>query len=154
MDDEPINLDVIRGILKADYSIKAAINGERALRIMERTRPDLILLDIMMPDMDGYEVCRRLKANPATCEIPIIFLTAMIAPEAEAKGLALGAADYITKPISPPVLQARIQTQLNLKRARERLSRQKKRLQNERDLVESIVAGMRSADKIDGRNLR
>ena len=115
VDDTPGNIDVLSNILKEDYRIKAALNGEKALKIASaEPRPDMILLDVMMPDMDGYEVCRRLKANPLTAGIPVIFITAMNTDEDEARGLQLGAVDYITKPINPAITQARIRTHLAL----------------------------------------
>ena len=116
VDDTPDNLKVMSALLKDLYRVKIANGGEKALVIAESdTPPDLILLDIMMPEMDGYEVCKRLKANRKTKEIPVIFLTAMTAAEDEEKGLKLGAVDYITKPISPPVVMARVETHLKLK---------------------------------------
>ncbi|MDT8445801.1 MAG: response regulator [bacterium] len=115
VDDTPENIDVLKGLLSGDYKIKAAINGERALKIASSDQPpDLILLDIMMPGMDGYEVCRRLKAEPKTAPIPVIFLTAKAETADEEAGLKLGAVDYITKPISPPIVKARVATQLAL----------------------------------------
>jgi len=116
VDDTPDNLALMSALLKNTYRVKVANHGDKGLRIATSvTPPDLILLDVMMPDIDGYEVCRRLKADPRTCHIPVIFLTARSEPEDEQKGLALGAADYITKPISPPILLARVATQLTLK---------------------------------------
>lgn len=116
VDDTPDNLTLISSLLEDDYDIKVATNAEKALRIATSERPpDLILLDIMKPEIDGYEVCRRLKNNSATRDIPIIFLTARSEIEDEQKGLELGAVDYITKPISPPILMARVKTQLSLK---------------------------------------
>ena len=116
VDDTPDNLTLMSGLLKDDYKVKVANNGEKALKIAAAENPpDLILLDIMMPDMDGYEVCRRLKAEPRTCDIPVIFLTAKAEVDVEKKGLELGAVDYITKPISPPIVMARVKTQLTLK---------------------------------------
>ncbi|MEO5362649.1 MAG: response regulator [Magnetococcus sp. DMHC-8] len=124
VDDTPENIDVLSGILRADYKVKAALNGEKALRIaVSDPRPDMILLDVMMPVMDGYEVCRRLKANPATAPIPVIFVTAKIEVEDEKKGLELGAVDYITKPISPPIVELRVRTQLALYDQRRELER-------------------------------
>lgn len=103
VDDTPENIDVLDGLLSDEYKIKIAVNGEKALKIAEASpQPDLILLDIMMPGMDGYEVCEKLKANPTTKNIPVIFLTAKTEVEDETKGFQLGAVDYITKPISPP----------------------------------------------------
>ncbi|MDH3547969.1 MAG: SpoIIE family protein phosphatase [Gammaproteobacteria bacterium] len=121
VDDTPENLDVVKGILATDYMVKAAINGEMALKIVEKAPPDLILLDIMMPGMSGYEVCEQLKANPDTRDIPVIFLTAMEQTTDEAKGFDLGAADYITKPVNPPILQARVRTHLALKQSMDEL---------------------------------
>jgi len=118
VDDTPENLQLMSALLKDLYRVKIANGGERALKIAAgEGAPDLILLDIMMPEMDGYEVCRRLKADPATREIPVIFLTAKSEVADEEKGFALGAVDYITKPISPPLVMARVRTQLALKAA-------------------------------------
>ena len=120
VDDTPDNLSLMGGLLKDQYKVKVANSGERALEIVaDADKPDLILLDIMMPEMDGYEVCRRLMANPNTRDIPVIFLTAMATVEDEQKGLEMGAADYITKPISPPIVLARIRTQLLLKASKD-----------------------------------
>ncbi len=111
VDDTPANLSLMTGLLRDDYKVKAAIDGEKALRIAQASPPpDLILLDIMMPGMDGYEVCRRLKADPVTRDIPVIFLTAKSGIEDEKMGLDLGAVDYITKPISPPIVMARVRS--------------------------------------------
>ena len=115
VDDIADNIDVLSGVLRPEYKVKAALNGERALAIAAGpNKPDMILLDIMMPDMDGYEVCRRLKADPATASIPVIFVTAKDQTEDEKMGLELGAVDYITKPISPAIVRARVKTQLAL----------------------------------------
>jgi putative two-component system response regulator len=114
VDDTPENIDVLVGTLKNDYHVKAATNGEKALQLVQAAPPDIILLDIMMPGIDGYEVCRRLKADYTTRHIPVIFITARIAVEDELRGLELGAVDYITKPISPPIVQARVKTHLAL----------------------------------------
>lgn len=115
VDDEPANIDLLVECLKDAYNVKAATRGERALRIARSGEPpDMILLDIMMPDMDGFEVCRQLKADLSTRHIPIIFITAKIGLDDEIRGLELGAVDYITKPISPPIVQARVHTQLAL----------------------------------------
>ncbi len=116
VDDTPDNISLMCMLLENDYHLKVANCGERALSIAaSATPPDLILLDIQMPEMDGYEVCRRLKANPATRDIPVIFITAKSSVEDEQKGLELGAEDYITKPISPPILLGRVRNHLALK---------------------------------------
>lgn len=118
VDDTPENISLMSALLKDDYKVKVANNGEKALRIARsETSPDLILLDIMMPGMDGYEVCRLLKADAATCDIPVMFITARTEMEDEKHGLDLGAEDYITKPISPPIFMARVKTHLKLKAA-------------------------------------
>ena len=115
VDDIADNIDVLSGVLRPEFKVKAAVNGERALAIARGpARPDMILLDIMMPRMDGYEVCRRLKADPATAAIPVIFVTAKDQTEDERRGLELGAVDYITKPINPAIVLARVRTQLAL----------------------------------------
>ncbi|MBF0218482.1 MAG: two-component system response regulator [Gammaproteobacteria bacterium] len=125
VDDEPFNISLLRDVLKAEYRLVAARNGEQALkRALDQPRPDLILLDIMMPEMDGYAVCRRLLANPDTAVIPIIFITAMNDEHDETLGFELGAVDYITKPISPPIVRARVRTQLALAHARAELADQ------------------------------
>lgn len=124
VDDTPENLDVLKGILIPQYSVKGAINGPMALKIAEKQLPDLILLDIMMPGMDGYEVCRQLKNNPLTCDIPVIFITAKTTVEDEKRGFEIGAVDYITKPVSPPIVQERVKTHLTLKEARDYLKQQ------------------------------
>jgi putative two-component system response regulator len=116
VDDSPDNIALLSSLLKGVYRVKAATAGEKALEIaVGDDAPDLILLDIIMPDMDGYEVCQRLKRNPKTAEIPVIFLTAKSEAVDEEKGLGLGAVDYIAKPISPPIVMARIKTHLHLK---------------------------------------
>ncbi|WED22898.1 two-component system response regulator [Vibrio sp. JC009] len=115
VDDTPENIDVLVGILKADYKIKVARNGETALKLAaKQPQPDLILLDIMMPGIDGYQVCEKLKSELNTRHIPVIFVTAKISPEDELKGLELGAVDYIAKPISPPIVKQRVRTHLSL----------------------------------------
>jgi sigma-B regulation protein RsbU (phosphoserine phosphatase) len=125
VDDTPANIKVLMETLKEDYRIVAAVNGERALQLAaSEPNPDIILLDVMMPEMDGYEVCAKLKADAKTRDIPIIFVTAMSDTQDETKGLELGAVDYITKPISPPVVSARVKNQLELKQAREILKNQ------------------------------
>jgi len=132
VDDTPDNLSLMSGLLKDLYKVKIANNGERALKVtLTGTPPDIILLDIMMPVMDGYETCRQLKANPVTKDIPVIFLTAKAEVEDEMKGFALGAVDYITKPISPPVVMARVQTHLELKWVRDYLKNQNEFLEAE-----------------------
>ena len=116
VDDTPDNLTLMSGLLRDHYKGKVANHGERAMKIATSDDPpDLILLDIMMPEIDGYEVCQRLKQDPRTQNIPVIFLTAKSDVQDETRGLELGAVDYITKPISPPIVLARVKAQLELK---------------------------------------
>ncbi|MDA8383704.1 MAG: diguanylate cyclase [Betaproteobacteria bacterium] len=116
VDDSPENLTVLGALLRTDYTIRVATDGEKALRIAQSGEPpDLILLDIMMPGVNGYEVCRRLKDDPRTESIPVIFLTAMTHERDEVKGFEAGAVDYITKPFSPVVVRARVRTHVELK---------------------------------------
>ena len=122
VDDTPENISVISALLNDSYKVKIATSGARGLSIARSDAPpDLILLDIMMPEMDGYQVCSRLKADAGTADIPVIFLTAKSEIEDETRGLDLGAMDYITKPISPPILLARVRNHLELKTARDLL---------------------------------
>lgn len=145
VDDTPENLDVVKGILTPEYVVKAAVNGKMALKIAQAQPPNLILLDIMMPGMDGYEVCTALKADTKTRDIPVIFLTAMDQTRDETKGFELGAADYIMKPVSPPVLEARVKTHLALKQNMDELQKaygvikgQKERMQEELNVGREI----------------
>ncbi|WP_323016952.1 two-component system response regulator [Castellaniella sp.] len=119
VDDEPTNLQVLRHTLQADYRLLFAKDGPAALALLQTDRPDLILLDIMMPGMSGYDVCAILKNDAGTQSIPIIFVTALNDAADEHKGLELGAVDYITKPFSPPIVQARVRTHLSLVQATE-----------------------------------
>ena len=114
VDDEPANIDILLGILGPYYDVKVAPSGTIALKITQQFTPDLILLDIMMPGMDGFEVCKKLKANEALSHIPVIFVTALTQGEDEEKGFKLGAVDYITKPVSPSITLARVKTHISL----------------------------------------
>lgn len=122
VDDTPENVEVLAGILRGQYQVKVALNGPKALQLAQSNPgPDLVLLDVMMPEMDGHEVCRRLKSLPETRAIPVIFVTAKTEVADEAKGFELGAVDYISKPISPAIVLARVRTHLALKQARDRM---------------------------------
>lgn len=155
VDDTPENIDVIKGVLRNDYQIRPAISGELALRLARvAPQPELILLDIMMPDMDGYEVLRRLKADPQTADIPVIFVTALVHIRDEVQGLDLGAVDYIGKPFSPPIVRARVKTHLALTRARRQLAEQNQRLMQERRLLEDVLTRLRETDRFDPSHLR
>ena len=132
-DDVPENLDIIKNALPPDYNLKAAVNGRLALNIAKNKEVDLILLDVRMPEMDGYEVCQRLQENPGTANIPIIFLTGQDTISDEALGLEMGAVDFIRKPINPNILKKRIDTQLELQATRKKLRMHNNYLE---DLVE------------------
>lgn len=141
VDDTPENIQVLMETLKDQYTIVAAINGEKALKMaMAEPRPDLILLDIMMPGMDGYEVCRRLKAEEQVLDIPIIFVTAKTEVEDETLGFELGAVDYITKPFSIPVVKARMKAHLDLKRLRDLEAIQRAKLEAVLGMLNSELA--------------
>ena len=114
VDDEPSGIVLLKGMLSKQYKYLGATDGLTALELALKHRPDLILLDVGMPDMDGYEVCLALKENPATASIPVIFLTTPAESEDMAKGFNLGAVDYITKPFRAPELNARVNTHLQL----------------------------------------
>ena len=144
VDDTPDNIVLITEMLRDEYKMKASPNGEAALRVAHsQHRPDLILLDVMMPGMDGYEVCRRLRADPATADIPVIFQTALSDSNDEVRGLELGAVDYITKPINPHKLRARVATHLALAEARRQLEQQNEALRQAAELREDVDRIMR-----------
>ena len=124
VDDTQSNLEVLLGILSDDYDVRVALDGEKALRLVGRIQPHLILLDVMMPQMDGYEVCRRIRAMEDMRDVPILFLTARNDDESETAGLSLGAVDYIIKPFNPEVIKFRIRNQLEFKQHRDLLKRQ------------------------------
>jgi len=115
VDDEPFNLSLMDGILSRDYIIQTSSNGQEALNLASANPPDLILIDVMMPVMDGFEVCRRLKDNTATSHVPVIFITAKNEVKDEELGFAVGASDFIHKPISAPIVAARVRTHLKIK---------------------------------------
>ncbi|MBF0383219.1 MAG: hybrid sensor histidine kinase/response regulator [Magnetococcales bacterium] len=139
VDDERLNINLLNNMLKDRYTIKVALNGEQALeRALSAPRPDMVLLDIKMPGMDGYEVCKRLKANPETDDIPIIFITALSQDEDEKKGLELGAVDYIAKPLRPPIILERIKTHLGLKHMRMALAARNAELEKMLKLRETM----------------
>jgi sigma-B regulation protein RsbU (phosphoserine phosphatase) len=156
VDDTPINLGVISGALKDSYRTKVATNGEKALSIASgEEKPDLILLDVMMPGMDGYEVCRRLKANPDTRDIPVIFLTGQTGTDDETKGFEVGAVDYIHKPFSEAVVKARVRTHLMLREAHEQIAKQLVAINIELEMARQIQLSIlpRSTPKLQGLDI-
>lgn len=132
VDDEKFYIDVLVNLLQDDYRVSIAKNGEAALkRTLSATPPDLILLDVLMPGIDGYEVCRQLKADERTARIPVIFLTVKSEVDDEVRGFELGAVDYITKPMSPPIVMTRVKNHLMLTQARKILEDQKETLRQQ-----------------------
>jgi sigma-B regulation protein RsbU (phosphoserine phosphatase) len=156
VDDTPINIGVISGALKDSFATKVATSGEKALAIASgKDKPDLILLDIMMPEMDGYEVCRRLKADPDTRDIPVIFLTSQTEAEDETKGFEVGAVDYIHKPFSAAVVKARVRTHLMLREAHAQIARQLIEINTELEMARQIQLSIlpSSTPKITGMDI-
>ena len=123
VDDDPNNVRLLASIFDQDYDILFALNGVEAIDISLRERPDLIILDVMMPDLDGYTVCKTIKNHPHTKDIPIVFLTAHCDAEEEIRGLEMGAADFISKPFYPKIVKIRVSNQIELKYAREKLTK-------------------------------
>jgi len=167
VDDTPENIHVLMEALKDDYAIVAATNGEKALEVAQKEpRPDLILLDVMMPGMDGYEVCQRLSAIDETMKIPVIFVTALSEAGDEARGLDLGAVDYITKPFNTTLVKSRVRNQMELKRYRDDLEEtvafrtrellettaEKEKLESELRVARSLQMAMVPAGRAVGEN--
>ena len=119
VDDVPSNVQVLHQILTTKYAVSFATSGHKAIQLAGSLLPDIVLLDIKMPDLNGYEVCRRLKAEPLTKDIPIIFITALQETHDETAGFAAGGVDFITKPVSAPIVQARVATHVELKQQRD-----------------------------------
>ena len=141
VDDTPSNIDILVGLLKVDFDLKVAGRGAKALEIIASgTRVDLVLLDVMMPEMDGYEVCRRIRANPASADLPVIFLTAKSEVDDVVHGLDLGAQDYLAKPFRAPELLARVRTQLTLSAQRQEIASRNAELKEMLHLVSHDVA--------------
>ncbi|MEI6413093.1 MAG: SpoIIE family protein phosphatase [Pseudomonadota bacterium] len=144
VDDAVENLQILMAGFREDYSIAGTLSGEKALTLASLSPPpDLILLDVMMPGMDGFEVCRRLKSNPGTVDIPVIFITALHDEESEVRALAVGGVDFITKPIQPVVVKARVKTHLALRTAYRALAASHAQMGWERELIEDILLAMR-----------
>lgn len=139
VDDSETNIDLLLEVLGDEYIVSVALDGENALKIVERYTPDLILLDIMMPGMDGYEVCKRIKSNEKTNKIPILFITAMDQDDNEAKGLDLGALDYIKKPFNPKLIKARVRNHIELKNYRDNLEKLVKERTHELVLTQEVT---------------
>jgi sigma-B regulation protein RsbU (phosphoserine phosphatase) len=156
VDDTPTNLGVISGALTDTYKTKVATNGQKALALASGAeKPDLILLDVVMPEMDGYEVCTRLKADPATREIPVIFLTGQTSVEDETRGFSVGGVDYVHKPFSPAIVKARVHSHILLREARAQLARQLDVLNTELEMAHQIQLSIlpHELPKLPGLNI-
>lgn len=125
VDDHPNNIHLLGAILRKEHRILYATNGRDALATAQNDHPDLILLDIQMPDMDGFQVCEQLKSTAQTRHIPVILVTGMVDTDSETRGFACGAVDFLTKPVNPPVVQAKVRTQLLLQQQRDELAQTK-----------------------------
>ncbi|MCK6551898.1 response regulator [Myxococcota bacterium] len=148
VDDVPENLTILGGILEGDYDVRVATDGARALAIVESANPpDLVLLDVMMPGLSGHEVCRRIKASPRRADVPIIFVTALGEAEDEQHGLELGAIDYLTKPVVPAIVSARVKNHLELAAARATLAKQNETL--EREVQRRTAALVRAHEELE-----
>jgi sigma-B regulation protein RsbU (phosphoserine phosphatase) len=155
VDDTPENIQVLMGTLKDQYAIVAAINGEKALKLAAaEPQPDLILLDIMMPGMDGFEVCQRLKTDAATCAIPVIFLSALDDTLNKVKGFSLGAVDYISKPFHPEEVLVRVNTHLTIHRLSQEVQAQRDQLENELKVVSELQHKLLPEELPDIRGLK
>lgn len=153
VDDEPVNLKILSNILADDYAVSAALSGEQALTVAKRLVPDLILLDVMMPEIDGYEVCRRLKKDPATEEIPVIFLTSKTEVEDETEGFSVGAVDYIAKPYNPFIVKARVSTHIQLVKQHQLTERLLKNTLPDKIIHELKVYGEAKPDSFENVSL-
>jgi DNA-binding response OmpR family regulator len=139
VDDEPLNIGVLANALKGSYEICTAEDGYEALRMVKEESPDLMLLDIMMPELDGLQVCRLLRADGAYADMPIIFVTAMDSMEGEMQGLELGAVDYITKPVNLKLAKLRIRNQIELKRQQNLVKQQNALLTQQKEALEATL---------------
>lgn len=153
VDDEPLNRLLIEDIIEDRYEVVTVASGEQCLQMVKERLPDLILLDINMPGLSGFEVCKQLSQQPETANIPVIFLTAMVGVDEERQGLDVGAVDYITKPFTESILLARIKTHLTLNQARKIIEKNHQVLQSERNQIEQIISSMRKDDRFQQQNI-
>jgi response regulator RpfG family c-di-GMP phosphodiesterase len=148
VDDEPINLQVISSALKNIYAISTANDGFEAIRQLKQTPPDLILLDVMMPELNGFELCRIIKSDPVAVDIPIIFLTAMDTEKAEKMGLEAGGIDFLAKPVNIDLLKLRVHNHLELKNKNDLIKTQRDRLQEQKQALEETLSRLKSLEGI------
>ena len=154
VDDERVYLDILIAVLQHDYWVTAARNGQKAIEMAVKNPPDLILLDILMPDMDGYAVCQQLKQHPELNVIPVIFISAMHEEKEEARGLELGAVDYINKPIRPAIVQARVKNHLRLKQAYEELAEKNAELEEKNQALEEMAQLREDVERMARHDLK
>jgi len=148
VDDEPINIQVLSSTLKDKYEIISALSGGEAIRLVKEQQPDLIILDVMMPGLSGYDVCRSIKSDPSFADIPVIFLTALDTPEGAGQGLQAGAIDYLTKPVDLYILKLRVQNHLELKERNDLVKEQRDLLSRQKDELEAALARVRQLEGI------
>lgn len=154
VDDEPMNLFLLEDIIEDRYELKIVNSGQACLDAVKERAPDLILLDINMPGLSGFDVCKALKQEPETNAIPVIFLTAMLGSDDERKGLDIGAVDYITKPFTESILLARMKTHLTLRATHSLLEQSNNLLKQERDYIEQIIGSMRCDSRFENHQLK
>jgi len=148
VDDEPVNIRLLEGALKRDYDICSSLNGFEAIRDIKDQRPDLILLDIMMPDLNGFDVCRVIRSDEAFSAIPVIFITAMDTFEGEVEGLEAGGIDYLSKPVNLDLLKLRVRNHLELKRRSDLIREQRDLLDSQKKELESALARIKHLEGV------
>ncbi|MDR3578954.1 MAG: response regulator [Oryzomonas sp.] len=148
VDDEPVNIRLLEGALKRDYEICSSQNGFEAIRDIKNQRPDLVLLDIMMPDMNGFDVCRVIRSDDAFSVIPVIFITAMDTLEGEVEGLEAGGIDYLSKPVNLDLLKLRVHNHLELKRRSDLIREQRDLLDSQKKELESALARIKRLEGV------
>lgn len=155
VDDEPAQLELVANLLRSEYDVRVLRGGGRALAFARQHRPDLVLLDVAMPEFDGYQVCQQLTSCPELDDLPVIFLSARGSIQDEAHGLSLGAIDFIHKPVSPPLLRARVRTHLAMRTAREGMRREKRNAERLLEVVLPRVAAeeLRLTDGVAPRRI-
>lgn len=143
VDDDAVNVGVLAAALKGEYTVRTALDGYEAIRLMKEEAPDLVLLDVMMPELDGLQVCRMMRATPALADTPVIFVTALDSAEGEQAGLELGAVDYITKPVNLKLAKLRIRNQVELRRQMKVIAAQNELLTRQKGELEETLGRVR-----------
>ncbi|NTW98556.1 MAG: response regulator [Geobacteraceae bacterium] len=148
VDDEPVNIQLISSALKGEYVILTALNGHDAISQLKEHTPDLILLDVMMPDINGFDVCKIIKANPSFIDIPVIFLTAMDTEEGAHQGLDIGGTDYLTKPVNLDLLKLRVRNHIESKERNDLVKEQRNLLARQKEELEAVLARVKQLEGI------